>query len=276
MSESIIVPTISCPLKTVDTDSFTGTRYYISETDERYISVTTLLKHYEDLNTLYNWQERVGKEEADKIGSDSVNIGNLSHSQIEKYLATGLIEEDFTSYSKNTIRHFYSRTHPVLFEEAFLYQDKGNPELKYGGRFDQLLYLKDKFNPVDDPDYDITGKYIIADLKTKRKSIRLDRADYVFKYCLQQAAYYKAVNSAQKEIEVTGGVVVVATKQTVRLLYLDKELLEYYWDIFYRMLLDYYLIEPINKSWKQMVDDASMYYDENTQSISSRMPRLII
>ena len=66
-----------------------GRRYYVVSEGEKEIgvfpSVTTILGETSDKTTLEDWVERVGKEEADRISTLSMNRGTVMHRLIELY-----------------------------------------------------------------------------------------------------------------------------------------------------------------------------------------------
>jgi len=253
-----------------------GRRFYYSDDGLPYISTTTLLSYFEDQTNLRAWQKKEGLEAATKITQDSIAVGKLSHTQIEEYLESGNIGEDLTPYATNAINNFYGKCSALLVEEAFLYEDPSNPVIRFAGRLDQLLTVEaGAFRYNSFPYEPLKELVVIADLKTKRKPVRLDRVDYIFKYCLQGAAYAHAVSSLS-DYQVDGSMVVVVTKTTCKLLYLDRQHIEFYWNIFNDMLHDYYRIRPINKTWKELVSEASLSYDEDSMEVSSNMPHLLL
>jgi genome maintenance exonuclease 1 len=64
-----------------------GFRYYIIN-DVAYPSVTTILGEMLDSSWLDEWIERIGKEDADKISTQSANRGSVMHQFIEYYLTS--------------------------------------------------------------------------------------------------------------------------------------------------------------------------------------------
>ncbi len=65
-----------------------GKRHYVAE-GKKLPSVTTILDCCTDKSFLYEWRERVGKEEADKITNRSANVGSKLHKIIEDYIVEG-------------------------------------------------------------------------------------------------------------------------------------------------------------------------------------------
>lgn len=61
-----------------------GTRYYEAD-GKRYPSITTMLGYF-TRKSIYEWRNRVGHEEANKISSKAATRGTKFHKTVEKYL----------------------------------------------------------------------------------------------------------------------------------------------------------------------------------------------
>lgn len=96
----------------------------------KYYCVTRVLnetKSQESVNALEEWRKRVGDEEADRILTESMNIGNSLDMIIEKYLTT---EFDQVEYKSEIGMSLFNQMHPVLKKikpigtQIHLYSDK--------------------------------------------------------------------------------------------------------------------------------------------------------
>ena len=71
-----------------------GKRFYISPNNKRLPSVTTVLGHFKK-QSLIDWRERVGEEEANKIMNRASTRGTKFHNMMERYLKNQIaINED--------------------------------------------------------------------------------------------------------------------------------------------------------------------------------------
>ena len=56
-----------------------GKRHYVGEDGNPVPSVTTILSHSKDMTGLNAWKKRVGKAEAQRIVTESANLGTVTH-----------------------------------------------------------------------------------------------------------------------------------------------------------------------------------------------------
>lgn len=64
-----------------------GTRFYnCPETNDKLVSVTTILSGTADKKGLKEWEEFVGKEKADRVRLEATNLGTLMHTNIENHI----------------------------------------------------------------------------------------------------------------------------------------------------------------------------------------------
>lgn len=64
-----------------------GTRFYIDPVDGTWLpSVTTVLGGTSDKTAIKLWEERVGKEKADRVRKEATDLGTLMHTHIENYV----------------------------------------------------------------------------------------------------------------------------------------------------------------------------------------------
>ena len=254
-----------------------GERYYTGTDNEQYVSVTTLLKKYEDSSALAKWKARVGDEEADRISLESRTLGTHCHTEIEEFqhlLSAGKITPEttanFQKYSLLAIENFYAHINTISAEEVLFY--KNNDGIRYAGRYDTLATVPgNKFYLKRDHGFVPEGKYIV-DLKTKRRPPRLDIPDYNLKHFLQLSAYWAVLNQTQ---DISGAIVVFVTDKKCNLLYLDSNDMKFYWEIFYRLCLDFYKVRKERCSWKDFCQSATYRYDVESNDCVSNLPREI-
>ena len=246
-------------------------RYYADEDGVEYLSVTSLLSKYSDKTTLIKWRERIGDEAADAIVAEAVLNGKKAHSQIEDYFDNkDFIVDDI--FAKRALDDFYSRVQLVACEEVVSYVDD-DTGAAYAGRYDQLVYIPEKtFYYEDDlEEYVPSGNYL-ADLKTKRRLPSLSSYSFYVKHLLQGSAYFNAV----RHLDIAGFVMVCVGKRKSRLFTIDTELLEYYWSLYERMLIDYYGDRRYLKTfWNEFVDKPIDHITHLQQYVSYQ-PRVIL
>ena len=63
-----------------------GKRHYVGEDGNPVPSVTTILSHSKDMTALNAWKRRVGKAEAQRIVTESANLGTVTHKHLESYI----------------------------------------------------------------------------------------------------------------------------------------------------------------------------------------------
>lgn len=265
--------------KTDITDEISGQRYYVDTDDERYPSVTTLISKYEDKRWLEKWRNNIGEEEANRRSTESSQLGTETHAQIEDFLNRVPDPRTPNPYAVEAINAFYSKVEPRLVEEAVFYRYFRNPTVRFAGRVDNMVYVpKNTFGIVGENTDLPSGNYVI-DLKTKATGLPpLYSVDFVFKNLLQGAAYVSALS---QDMSIEGFILVyVNYKQLKRkpsyavskVVYLNKEKLAYYWERFYRMLLDYYGLRPLNRTWNELIAEANQYYDPHHHTLTTQVP----
>lgn len=70
----------------LDCETLESGRFYTTPRGERYPSVTTVLGKATDQSWIQEWKDRVGEEEARKIGFQAANRGTAVHEIAEQYL----------------------------------------------------------------------------------------------------------------------------------------------------------------------------------------------
>lgn len=156
------------PLSRITED---GKRLYVTESGDRYPSVTTALS-YLSAKSIRQWKERVGYDVANKIGSDAARAGTAVHNIAEKYVLNDPTWKDAMPIPLekfNTIRPYLDDNVTEIYGvELRMYSD----ELQTAGTAD-LICLYD-------------GVPTILDFKTSR---RRKSKDDILSYFMQGTAY---------------------------------------------------------------------------------------
>ena len=63
-----------------------GQRYYVNENGDPVPSVTSILSKTKDMTALNAWKKRVGAAEAQRIVTESANLGTIMHKHLECYI----------------------------------------------------------------------------------------------------------------------------------------------------------------------------------------------
>lgn len=148
-----------------------GQRLYVSESGNRYPSVTTALGTLSK-KKINNWRKRVGAEQANKISTQASRAGTAVHDIAEKYILGKLLTEEANPIALNTFRTIqpFLDRHVDLVNgiELQMYSD----ELMAAGTADLLCR------------YD--GKHTLLDFKTSK---RVKTKEMITSYFMQCAAY---------------------------------------------------------------------------------------
>lgn len=156
----------------LDTEMVNGKRYYKTPTGELYPSVTTVLSLH-NAQSIQEWRNRIGHEEANKITAKASGRGTKVHKLCEDYLNN---KEDYLKGHMPSNIEMFNYLKPVLDEhvdnivmqEVPLYSDY----LKVGGRVDCIA------------EWD--GVLSVIDFKTASKQ---KSANFIDNYFMQAAAY---------------------------------------------------------------------------------------
>ena len=155
-------------LKRINED---GQRLYVTETGEKYPSVTTALGVLSK-KKIQQWRNRVGHEQANKVSTQASRAGTAVHDIAEKYTLGVLNEKEANPIALNTFRTIqpYMDQYIDLVKgiELQMYSD----ELKTAGTADLICR------------YD--GKNTMLDFKTSK---RVKTRDQITTYFMQAAAY---------------------------------------------------------------------------------------
>lgn len=167
------------PYDLINRTNKNGKRHYETPDGRTVPSVTTVLSATKDMTHLNEWKKRVGEREAQRIATESANIGTVMHKSLEKHVTgqdrkpgSNLIQQQAHKMANVIIENGLSGVNEVWGSEVNLYY----PEL-YAGTTD-LVGLVD-----DQP--------AIMDFKQARK---LKKKEWVEDYFLQLVAYSEAHN----------------------------------------------------------------------------------
>jgi genome maintenance exonuclease 1 len=154
-------------LKRINED---GKRLYVTESGEKYPSVTSALGAL-SRKKIWEWRKRVGAETANKISTQASRAGTAVHQIAEDYILNQL-KEDANPIALNTFRtiqpYLDQNVDEIYGVELQMYSD----ELKTAGTADLICR------------YD--GKNTILDFKTSK---RWKSKDEIKSYFMQGAAY---------------------------------------------------------------------------------------
>jgi ATP-dependent exoDNAse (exonuclease V) beta subunit len=156
-----------------------GRRHYATPDGRQVPSVTTILSATKDMTHLNAWKKRIGEQEAQRIATESANIGTVMHRSLEKHVlgqdrtpGSNLIQQKAHAMANVIIEHGLKDISEVWGSEINLYY----PEL-YAGTTDLVGVYE--------------GRPAIFDFKQARK---LKKPEWVEDYFLQLVAYAEAHN----------------------------------------------------------------------------------
>lgn len=156
-------------------------RFYIDSDENLVPSVTTVLNHTsKKSDSIKEWRNRVGEEEANRITKQSTDIGSMVHEALENYLY-GKDWENFTDNNDGTMAKKITQK----FIEVGLNSISEVWGLEVG------LILDGLYAGTADCIGKINGKSAIIDFKTARK---MKRREWIEDYFLQCCAYANAHN----------------------------------------------------------------------------------
>jgi hypothetical protein len=147
-------------------------RTYVTPEGKKYPSITTVLSiHSKD--TISEWRQRVGEEEANRVSRVAAGRGGSAHTLLERYLNNeevvkeGNMPNAWASF-QSVCYIFDQRVGTIYLQEKPLYSD----HLGVAGRVDLVA--------------EFDGKPSIVDLKT---SSRVKTEEDIHTYFMQEAAY---------------------------------------------------------------------------------------
>lgn len=151
-----------------------GQRKYVISGNDAVHSVTTILQATANKEHLENWRERVGHQEADRITTESANLGTLLHKHIENFL----LGEDRPS-GTNLIRKMAAQ-----MADRIIYEGLINLDEVWG--LEATVYAEGLYAGTADLIGVYRGKESIIDFKTTRK---MKKEEWIDDYKHQLAAY---------------------------------------------------------------------------------------
>lgn len=146
-----------------------GARYYVTPEGNKYPSITTVLAEY-NRKAIYEWRQRVGEDEANKISRQAAGRGTRIHKLCEEYLDNN-VPEFKTPLDKEMFEGFKPTLHRInniYAQELRMYSD----HLRIAGTVDAVASFD--------------GKKSIIDFKTARKP---KDKKHIENYFMQTAAY---------------------------------------------------------------------------------------
>ena len=146
-----------------------GTRYYVTPSGNKYPSITTVLSAY-NRKAIFEWRQRVGSEEANKISGKASTRGTKLHKNCEDYInnKTPVFKTPFETVLFNSIKPTLHRINNVYAQELRMFSD----HLRIAGTVDCVG--------------EFDGKLSVIDFKTANR--RKDPS-YIENYFMQCSAY---------------------------------------------------------------------------------------
>ena len=175
MFEFVKLPELDFDMKAVTTDSG---RVYLTPSGKKYPSVTTILSPY-GKKALFEWRQRVGAEEANRVAAKASRRGTALHTVCEKYLLNEMSSMKLASMIPTTKELFFKiKPHidtnigKVYALEQALYSDV----LGVAGRVDCIA--------------EWNGKLSIIDFKSSSKQKNKDNIGNYFMQCTAYAEMF--------------------------------------------------------------------------------------
>ena len=146
-----------------------GTRYYVTPSGNKYPSITTVLSEY-NRKAIFEWRQRVGSEEANKISGKASTRGTKLHKNCEDYInnKNPVFKTPFETVLFNSIKPTLHRINNVYAQELRMFSD----HLRIAGTVDCVG--------------EFDGKLSVIDFKTANR--RKDPS-YIENYFMQCSAY---------------------------------------------------------------------------------------
>ncbi len=171
-------------------------RHYATPDGHTVPSVTTVLSATKDMTHLNAWKKRIGEQEAQRIATESANIGTVMHKSLEKHVkgedrtpGSNFIQQKAHAMANVIIDNGLTDVSEVWGSEVNLFY----PEL-YAGTTDLVGVFK--------------GAPAIMDFKQARK---LKKKEWVEDYFLQLVAYSEAHNK-QYGTDIRSGKIFICTQ----------------------------------------------------------------
>jgi genome maintenance exonuclease 1 len=156
-------------------------RLYKTPSGEKYPSVTTILSSY-GKKQLFEWRERVGAEEANRIAAKASRRGTALHTVCEKYLLNELTGMKIASMIPSTKELFFKmksqldeNVTTVYCLEQALYSDR----MRIAGRVDCIA--------------EWNGKISVVDFKSSTNQKEKGKIENYFMQCTAYALMYEEI-----------------------------------------------------------------------------------
>ena len=172
-------------------------RSYLTPDGEALPSVTTILSRTKDKTFLKEWRARVGEEKAEKIISDSSQIGPALHLYIEHYVNKHAYK-DLTDIGVQAGK----------MAQVIIDHDDGLKKVSEVWGSEVHLYYPGKFAGTTDMVGVYDGRPTIIDFK---QTNRPKKREWVQDYLMQLAAY-AAAHNAMFDTEIEQGVVLMCSR----------------------------------------------------------------
>ena len=78
----------------IKTETIDKKRYYVTPEGKKYPSITTVLGHF-NKKAIYEWRQRVGNKEANRISTQASRRGTKVHQMCEDFINNELDEKKF-------------------------------------------------------------------------------------------------------------------------------------------------------------------------------------
>jgi len=171
-----------------------GKRLYVTESGEKYPSVTTVLSYFSK-KSIYRWRQRVGAEEANKVSAQASRAGTEVHNIAEMYTLGTLNQKKVNPIALSTFRtiqpYLDENVDTIYGIELQMYSD----ELRTAGTADLIC----KYN----------GKNTMLDFKTSK---RPKKKEDIITYFMQAAAYSVMVKELY-DMDIEQVVILMAVHQ---------------------------------------------------------------
>jgi len=165
--------------KNLKRTTINGKRHYVGEDGNPVPSVTTILSATKDMTALNQWKKRVGQSEAQRIVTESANLGTATHNHLEHYVLG-------TERPKGT-----NLVHQQAKQLSDIIIDQGMKNVNEVWAIEQHLCFPNLYAGTADMICEYEGMPAIGDFKTSRK---VKKKEWIEDYFIQCAAYALAHN----------------------------------------------------------------------------------
>lgn len=205
-------------LKRINED---GQRLYVTESGEKYPSVTTALGKI-GKKKIYEWRKRVGNEVANKISTQASRAGTAVHNIAEDYVLGQLDEKEANPIALTTFRtiqpYLDNNVNLIHGIELQMYSDK----LRTAGTADLIC--------------EYNGKKTMLDFKTSK---RWKKKEEITTYFMQGAAYSQMVKE-HYDVDIEQIIILMAVNQGEGVLVFEEDINDWmsmthkYFDLYHK------------------------------------------